>query len=136
MNKILPIILVIFFSNHANAYDEERARMNYVDDLLTCSVYYHISINDEVGKANQNNPQVIKIRKLQSDLWDLALVYAKSIDITITAFTVKFWNINDEMGSEMNGNYKNYAVLIRKYNNFCEQLVANPDDRLEYWRKK
>ena len=136
MNRVFTIILVIFFSNHANAYDEERARMNYVDDLLTCSVFYHISSNDEVSRANPNDPITIQNKKISSDFYNLALIHAKSIDITTEAFVAKFHNSNDQMGREMNGHYKNFAVLIRKYGDFCKQLIVNPDDRLEYWRKK
>ena len=128
------MILVIFFSNYANAYDERRTKINLIDDYTKCTAFWVITKN---GGENTNDNKLIKIALHNYQLnQEKALLLATEIGVKTYTVHAAIINAHKRMGDEMSNDFANYPILTNKYLMFCNELSKDPNSRLEYWREK
>ncbi len=124
----LPQILIVglFVSNIANAYDLERAKANMAQDLITCMTYYNYGA--KVDHRDGTDPTNMETSaRWALDLAEIYLPQMKRLD-AMSELSVKLINkLVKEEGSER---------LVLNYADSCKAMLEHPTDRMQYWLDK
>jgi hypothetical protein len=110
---------------------EARAVNELSGEMLECSVYFLISATCLQGNPEPRIPQIIKgLKEQASKVGTLAIKSGRLVGVTDDAVGARASLMRAEMMKSLNDNCTNIAVLLGKYNNFCQQLTQDADPRL------
>lgn len=127
----LPIaILSAFLATAASAYEPDRAKSNLASDFAECIAYYTISA-EGLRRSGAEAFLIDAAEKAASIAFDFGVELS---NVEVTGARVEL--AVKEQTELMHHDYSNFAILINKYGEFCEQLLEHPEDRLQYWLAK
>ncbi|QYJ87639.1 hypothetical protein K0I73_08115 [Shewanella mesophila] len=104
------------------------AEVAFNKEVLQCAAYYHIA-SDAIG--NMNAPQMQAVGERLKKSGEDAIVLAKKYqtDAEVEALLEK--SIAEQQASLPSN--KNLGGLMSRYKSPCQSLLANPQQRLDYW---
>ncbi|RTR39827.1 hypothetical protein EKG38_06965 [Shewanella canadensis] len=112
----------------AAAPEASEAEIAFNHEVLECASYYQISSN-AISQMNAPQMKVVGERLLQSSLDAIALAekYQSKEQVANTLSSVK----EKQLASLPNS--KSLGGLMGKYKDRCKSLLADPQQRLDYW---
>ena len=104
------------------------AEVAFNQEVLQCAAYYHIA-SDAIG--NMNAPQMQAVGERLKKSGEDAIVLAKKYqtDAEVDALLEK--SIAEQQASLPSN--KNLGGLMSRYKGPCQSLLADPQQRLDYW---
>ncbi|MGE6607249.1 hypothetical protein M0220_15395 [Halomonas qinghailakensis] len=129
-SQVIAIVFVVLmaFSIHAQAADEDYVRSNFAADYAQCWSYYTIT-SEGVRRGGQ------------SDLAEQFTALANEAFLKgVTLSNIEVTKARAEMAriqqfDEMRRDFSNLEILFVKYNQLCNGLMTDPISREEYWRR-
>jgi hypothetical protein len=126
---LLCTIYILLFPCFSSAYDEERAQVNFAEELVGCAAYYYLS---EEALNRSGEPETAAQSKAAGDVaLETARLFRKDE-------VIKAWlqlHLEEQLAL-IDRDYGNFAILINKYGKECKIIIENPGHRLDYWRNK
>jgi hypothetical protein len=98
--------------------------------LEHCTVYFMIASS---CVAKQEPGLSLKYKDLSQKAADLAITASRASGKSDDAYLALQRILTEEMMKSMDGSCINIAVLLKKYNGFCPQLVNGKDRRIDQW---
>jgi len=114
----------------AHAYEPERAKSNYGNELARCAAYLTIA----EGCIENTDPG-----KAAGDSLRSAAVAAYAMAVTSSGEDVAAARVQleiNEISELIENQCANIAVAIRKYHDDCAQAIGDPETRYQYWLAK
>ncbi|CAM4185780.1 MULTISPECIES: hypothetical protein [Shewanella] len=127
MRKTLTLSLLALMANSAAAAPSE-AELAFNKEVLECAAYYQIASETIAGmNAPQMKPVGERLKQSGQDAVTLAKKYqdADKVEQQLAA------TIADQRASLPSNN--NLGSLMGRYKGPCQKLMANPQQRLDYW---
>lgn len=127
MRKTLTFSLLALMANSAVAAPSE-AELAFNKEVLECAAYYQIASETIAGmNAPQMKPVGERLKQSGQDAVTLAKKYqdADKVEQQLAA------TIADQRASLPSNN--NLGSLMGRYKGPCQKLMANPQQRLDYW---
>jgi len=123
----LAASLVGVISTPALGYDAERTRAYFGRELAECGAWYTL-----VAEA----PGLDEIKRIRFRAVGISLV-STSADLTSERWALTQMNIAKRtIWREMDGSWKNYSTVDKKYGQVCRDVVTDPVARRKYWLNK
>ena len=114
-------------SHAALAYDSERARAYFAQELAECGAWYTL-----VAGA----PGVNEIDQIRFRAAGISLV-STAADITSESWALAQMNVaTTRIRREMKDSWRNYPVVDKKYRERCWAVATDPVARRKYWLDK
>jgi hypothetical protein len=120
------VALLLGLTAPVSAYDAERALANFADDYAQCTAYY---LTSAAGAERSGHPDATAqfkeaaLRTLTEAIrLSTAEVAAARVELDVL-----------RMATEMQGNFSNFAILIKRYGLLCKGILEEPAARLQYW---
>lgn len=111
----------------ASAYDSERARAYFAQELAQCGAWYTL-----VAEA----PGVEEIDRIRFRAAGISLV-STSADLTSERWALDQMEIaTTKIRREMRDSWRNYPVVDKKYGQRCRAVATDPVARRKYWLDK
>jgi len=111
----------------ASAYDSERARAYFAQELAECGAWYTL-----VAEA----PGVGEIDQIKFRAAGIALV-STAADITSESWALAQMEVaTTTIRREMRNSWRNYPVVEKKYKQRCWAVATDPVARRKYWLDK
>ena len=111
----------------ASAYDSERARAYFAQELAECGAWYTL-----VAEA----PGVGEIDRIKFRAAGIGLV-STAADITSESWALAQMEVaTTTIRREMRNSWRNYPVVEKKYKQRCWAVATDPVARRKYWRDK
>ncbi|QYK02963.1 hypothetical protein [Shewanella psychrotolerans] len=104
------------------------AEVAFNKEVLQCAAYYHIA-SDAIG--NMNAPQMQAVGERLKKSGEDAVVLAKQYQTDAEVDALLEQNIAEQQASLPSN--KNLGGLMNRYKDACQRLLANPQQRLDYW---
>jgi hypothetical protein len=134
MRAVLMVTTVLMLSCGAartQTDDETKWAIGEVgEELEQCSVYFMIASS---CIAKQEPSLSLKYKDLSQKAVDLAIAASRASGKSDEAYLALQRILTEEMMKSMDGSCVNIAVLLKKYTNFCPQLVNDTDRRIDQW---
>ncbi len=129
--KNVMLVLSLSLSVHLPAVAApvaSEAEIAFNHEVLECASYYQISSN-AISQMNAPQMKVVGERLLQSSLDAITLAekYQSKEQVANTLSSVK----EKQLASLPNS--KSLGGLMGKYKDRCKSLLADPQQRLDYW---
>ena len=114
-------------SHAALAYDSERARAYFAQELAECGAWYTL-----VAEA----PGVDEINQIRFRAAGTSLV-STAADLTSEAWALAQMDVaTTKIRREMRDSWRNYPVVDKKYGQRCRAVATDPVARRKYWLDK
>ncbi len=111
----------------ASAYDSERARAYFAQELAQCGAWYTL-----VAEA----PGVGEIDQIKFRAAGIALV-STAADLTSESWALAQMEVaTTTIRREMRNSWRNYPVVEKKYKQRCWAVATDPVARRKYWLDK
>lgn len=123
----LLLALCCFIPAVAGAYDTKRAQANLASEYAVCAAYYMVTTQ----VLTDNSKDASSAKAAAGNALDMAV---KLSNRKVTSARVGF--ATQLIMEDMNNDWSNWAVVIRKYGSTCKEITENPVQRLEYWLSK
>ncbi|TVP16117.1 hypothetical protein [Shewanella sp. KCT] len=127
MRKTLTLSLFALMANSAVAAPSE-AELAFNKEVLECAAYYQIASETISGmNAPQMKPVGERLKQSGADAVTLAKKYqdADKVEQQLAATVA-------EQKASLPSNH-NLGSLMNRYKGPCQKLMANPQERLDYW---
>lgn len=125
MGRYLLFVLLLPLGS-ASAFETDPAINSFSDELTDCAGFYLIS-----SRSVRAQPELAEQKK-QAAVSALAFAKELSNEDVIRAKTEKAIK---SMLEEVNGDAVKWSNLIKKYSAKCDEIVADPGKRADYWFK-
>ncbi|MCG9696446.1 hypothetical protein [Shewanella sp. Isolate11] len=122
----LMITSALLVSYNASAASDAEVAFN--KEVLECAAYYQIA-SDAIGKMNAPQMQAVgeRLKKSGQDAVTIAKKYQSEAEVnSLLEQTIA------KQEAQLPDN-KNLGVLMRRYKEPCQSLLANPQQRMDYW---
>ena len=106
---------------------------NLIDDHAVCYVFYQTS---QEGLNRDTTKPKVDYKNFTDFLINKMFILAKNSSIKEEAVLAKIELTMSDFKKQMGGDFKNYAIVINKYGQFCKDLIVNPESRMRYWVDK
>ncbi|MFJ7285735.1 hypothetical protein [Pseudomonas sp. NPDC099000] len=126
MGRYLFFVLLLPLGS-ASAFETDPAINSFSNELTDCAGFYLIS-----SRSVRAQPELAEQKKQAAVS---ALAFAKEL-INEDMIRVKTEKAIKSMLEEVNGDAVKWSNLIKKYSAKCDEIVANPGKRADYWFKK
>ncbi|MHC8326106.1 hypothetical protein [Pseudomonas sp. LB1P83] len=121
------LFVLLFALGSASAFETDPAINSFSDELTDCAGFYLVS-----ARSVRAQPELAEQKKQAAVS---ALAFSKEItDENVTR--AKTEKAIKSMLEEVNGDAAKWSNLINKYSAKCDEIVANPGKRADYWFKK
>jgi hypothetical protein len=125
--EALAACFVVAASLPALGYDTERARVYFGRELAECGAWYAL-----VAEA----PGLDEIKRIRFRAVGTSLV-STAADLTSERWALTQMDIaRTTIWREMDGSWKNYSTVDKKYGQVCRDVATNPVARRKYWLDK
>jgi hypothetical protein len=125
--RALVAATLISLPHAAAAYDSERARAYFAQELAQCGAWYRL-----VAEA----PGVDEIDRIKFRAAGISLV-STSADLTSESWALAQMEIaTATIRREMRDSWRNYPVVDKKYRLLCWSVATDPVARRKYWLDK
>ena len=135
MRLIFLLSGILFLASDAGAqYSTDKkiawVNSNLIDDHAVCYVFYQTS---EEGLNRDTTKPKVDYKNLTDAIINKMFILAKNSSIKEEAILAKIELTMSDFKKQMGGDFKNYAIVINKYGQFCKDLIVNPESRMRYW---
>ena len=141
MKKILVILILgLLINNISFAETKEELRAKYIltnmqQDYIKCYSFYKIGA-EYIRKSN-GEPDIIEGVEKSSDIClKLAHDTGEMIGMTTEKMSSKVKLEVKNQLDQINNNFNNASILLKKYAQQCKNLVENKKERISFWKKK
>ena len=125
--RALVAVALAAISHAALAYDSERARAYFAQELAECGAWYAL-----VAEA----PGVGQIDQIRFRAAGTSLV-STAADLTSERWALDQMEIaTTTIRREMRNSWNNYPVVDKKYGRRCRAVATDPVARRKYWLDK
>ena len=122
--RALVAVALAGLSHAALAYDSERARAYFAQELAECGAWYTL-----VAEA----PGVDEINQIRFRAAGTSLV-STAADLTSEAWALAQMEVaTTKIRREMRDSWHNYPVVDKKYGQRCRAVATDPVARRKYW---
>lgn len=134
--KLLKLFTIyLFLSTNLFAQsssDKTRAwiNSNLIDEHANCYVFYKIS---EEGLNRDTTKPKVNYTNITDSLINKMSILGKQSSIKQETILAKIELSMKDLKNQMNGDFKNYSIILNKYGQFCKDLVEKPENRMKYW---
>jgi hypothetical protein len=123
----LVVVALAGLSHAAFAYDSERARAYFAQELAECGAWYTL-----VAEA----PGVDEINQIRFRAAGTSLV-STAADLTSESWALAQMEVaTTRIRREMKDSWRNYSVVDKKYRERCWAVATDPVARRKYWLDK
>ncbi|MCE9678922.1 hypothetical protein LZP69_06945 [Shewanella sp. AS1] len=105
-----------------------EAEVAFNKEVLQCAAYYHIA-SGAISQMNAPQMKAVGERLKQSELDAVKLAKQYQTEAEVDALLDK--TIAEQQASLPSN--KNLGALMGRYKQPCQELLANPQQRLDYW---
>ncbi|UTA81497.1 hypothetical protein J4377_08585 [Halomonas sp. XH26] len=128
--KVTAIVFLVLmaFSIHAQAADEDHIRSNLAADYAQCWSYYAIT-SEGVRRGGQND-LAEQFTALANEAFLKGVTLSNAEVTKARAEMARMQQFN-----EIRSDFSNLEILFVKYNQLCNGLMADPISREEYGRR-
>ncbi len=125
--RALVAVALAALSHAALAYDSERARAYFAQELAECGAWYTL-----VAEA----PGVEQIDQIRFRAAGISLV-STAADLTSESWALDQMKVaTTKIRREMKDSWRNYPVVDKKYRERCWAVATDPVARRKYWLDK
>lgn len=103
---------------------------NLIDEHATCYVFYQTT---EEGLNRDTTKPKVNYKNITDSLIYKMFLLAKQSAIKEETITAKIELTLKDFKKQMDGDFKNYSIVLNKYGQFCKDLVEKPENRMKYW---
>ena len=134
--KLLKLFTIyLFLSTNLfaqSASDKARAwiNSNLIDEHANCYVFYKIS---EEGLNRDTTKPKVNYANITDSLINKMSILGKQSSIKQETILAKIELSMKDLKNQMNGDFKNYSIILNKYGQFCKDLVEKPENRMKHW---
>ena len=131
--KIFTIYLFLSTNLFAqSATDKAMAwiNSNLINDHANCYVFYKIS---EEGLNRDTTKSKVNYANVTDSLINRMLILGEQISIKEETILAKVELSMKDLKNQMGSDFKNYAIILNKYGQFCKDLAERPEYRMKYW---
>lgn len=134
--KLLKLFTIyLFLSTNLFAQsssDKTRAwiNSNLIDEHANCYVFYKIS---EEGLNRDTTKPKVNYTNITDSLINKMSILGKQSSIKQETILAKIELSMKDLKNQMNGDFKNYSIILNKYGQFCKDLVEKPENRMKHW---
>ncbi len=134
--KLLKLFTIyLFLSTNLFAQstsDKARAwiNSNLIDEHANCYVFYKIS---EEGLNRDTTKPKVNYANITDSLINKMSILGKQSSIKQETILAKIELSMKDLKNQMNGDFKNYSIILNKYGQFCKDLVEKPENRMKHW---
>lgn len=133
MKLTLAVLISIFLSTHAVAYEFDDALNNLSYEFVKCTAFYMVM--SEAAKTVKNAPNKDQVIQSLDD---------SSVSLFKQALLSSNKNVSEArlklelegMSKEIDHNYSNTSIIMANHGQFCVNLRDKPFHRLKYWLEK
>lgn len=134
--KLLKLFTIyLFLSTNLfaqSASDKTKAwiNSNLIDEYAACFSFYKIS---EEGLNRDNTKPKVNYTNITDSLINKMSILGKQSSIKQETILAKIELSMKDLKNQMNGDFKNYSIILNKYGQFCKDLVEKPENRMKHW---
>lgn len=103
---------------------------NLIDEHANCYVFYKIS---EEGLNRDTTKPKVNYTNITDSLINKMSILGKQSSIKQETILAKIELSMKDLKNQMNGDFKNYSIILNKYGQFCKDLVEKPENRMKHW---
>lgn len=103
---------------------------NLIDEHANCYVFYKIS---EEGLNRDTTKPKVNYANITDSLINKMSILGKQSSIKQETILAKIELSMKDLKNQMNGDFKNYSIILNKYGQFCKDLVEKPENRMKHW---
>ena len=134
--KILKFFIIyLFLSTNLFAQSSTNKALawinsNLIDEHANCYVFYKIS---EEGLNRDTTKPKVNYANITDSLINKMSILGKQSSIKQETILAKIELSMKDLKNQMNGDFKNYSIILNKYGQFCKDLVEKPENRMKHW---
>ena len=134
--KLLKLFTIyLFLSTNLFAQSASDKAMawinsNLIDEHANCYVFYKIS---EEGLNRDTTKPKVNYANITDSLINKMSILGKQSSIKQETILAKIELSMKDLKNQMNGDFKNYSIILNKYGQFCKDLVEKPENRMKHW---
>ncbi|MDC0205351.1 hypothetical protein OAJ64_00880 [Pelagibacteraceae bacterium] len=140
---ILCLFVTFIFFNFSFAEvvkTQEEKRANYVltnmqQDYTTCYIFYKIGA-DAIRKSDGETDVVKGMEQTAETSLKFAFDTGELLGMKIEAMSARIKLEMESQGNEIEKNYANISILLKKHGKVCKNLIQNKTQRIDFWEKK
>jgi hypothetical protein len=140
---ILCLFIVSIFCNFSFAEvvkTQEEKRANYVltnmqQDYTTCYIFYKIGA-DAIRKSDGETDVVKGMEQTAETSLKFAFDTGELLGMKVEAMLARVKLEMELQGNEIEKNYANISILLKKHGKVCKNLIQNKTQRIDFWEKK
>ena len=140
MKKIyLQIIIILTICTTSFAETKEELVAKYVlenmqQDYISCYIFYKIGA-EVVKKSNKNGDIAKGIEKSADASLKLAFETGELMNMNVEFMKTKIQLEMKKQSDEIDNDYNNASILLKKYGGLCKNLIENKKKRIDHWEK-
>jgi hypothetical protein len=135
--KLLKLFTLIYLFLSTNLFAQSASdkamawiNSNLIDEHAIYYVFYKIS---EEGLNRDSTKPKINYTSITDSLINKMIILGNYSSIKEEAIIAKIELSMKDLKNQMGSDFKNYSILLNKYDQFCKDLVEKPDNRMKYW---
>ena len=103
---------------------------NLIDEHANCYVFYKIS---EEGLNRDITKPKVNYANITDSLINKMFILGKQSSIKQETILAKIELSMKDLKNQIDGDFKNYSIILNKYGQFCKDLAERPEYRMKYW---
>ena len=113
---------------------ETLAFNNFHYEMVNCLAYYQIAIR--AVKARGEKEVADNYKKVSDDLLERLFMFGSALGMKDEVATARLRMAMEGQIREIDSDFINVSILIKKYAHPCKAVVQDPDARMEVWLEK